>query len=220
MQWWILCLTILTVQIALGEETLSFDEMPLDELISFAKAHAPMLKEAQSKIALAKVEMAKTHWLSRALPSATFYWGTNLGIVSIEEGRLWEEQGSRMRWAFNLNWSLGKLFGEGRFEHRKAKLNLQRALIDHDQAERLLMRNVTQTWLLLENLKREEEVLRKELSEKEQLVEYNAERYRKKRITYEELSKAKVEFHRTELKLLECLQEQLITKQQLMDLIG
>ena len=217
---WILWLTLLTVQAASEEEACKpFDEISLDELISFGRAHSPMLKEADSRTALVQVELAKTHWLSRALPSASFSWGTNLGVVSIEEGRLWEEQGSNMRWSLNLSWSLGKLFW-GRFEHRKAKLDLRQALLDRENAERFLVRKVTQSWLLLEKLKEKEKVLREELSTEEELVKHSGERYKRQRITFEELSRSQIELHRAKLNVIECLQEQLMAKQELMDLIG
>jgi len=217
---WILWLTLLTVQAASEEEACNlFDEMNLNDLISVAKTHSPILEEADSRIALAQVELAKTHWLSRVLPSASFSWGTNLGVVSVEEGRLWEEQGSRMRWSLNLSWSLGKLYW-GRFEHRKAKLDLRQALLDRENAERFLVRRVTQSWLLLEKLREKEKVLREELSTEEESVKHTVQRYKRQRITFEEVSKSQLELHRVRLNVIECLQEQLIARQELMDLIG
>ena len=216
---WVLAI-VLAVQTVHGEEARPLHEMALDDILSYARVHAPLLREADTRVGLARIQVDATHWLWRALPTTTFSWGTHLGTVSIEEGALWEEQGSRMRWALHLNWSLGKLLGEGRSERRKAELGLQRALMDRDQAERLLVRRITQAWFVLEKLEEKEEVFREELAEKEKLADYNSDRYTRQRITYEEVSESHVQLLRSRLNVLECLQEQFLARQELMDRVG
>ena len=216
---WILWLTILAVQAGSEEEACKpFNEMSLDELISFAKAHSPMLKEADSGIAMARVEISKTHWLSRALPSASFSWGTSLGSVSVENYKLWEESGTQLRWHLSLSWDIDKILSS--YERKRAELNLHQAVLDKERTERQLIREVSELYFTLEILKEREQIYEFKVNAKRQLVDYETERYNTQGITLDKLLDSKLELYETERMLLEANHEQFLVKQTVIHLIG
>lgn len=212
---WFLWLIVLAIQTS-GEEVKPSDEMTLDELISVAKAHSPMLKEANSEIAIARVEIR--HWLSMALPSISFYWGTSLGSVSVEENKLWEESGTRLRWHLSMSWDIDRIFGSN--GRKRAELNLLQAVLDKERTERQLIREISELYFTMENLEKKEQIHQLKVDIKRQLVKHKTKLYNSQNITLDELLNSRLELAETERLLLEIGHDKFLLKQKLTHLIG
>jgi outer membrane protein TolC len=91
-------------------ETLYFDTLTLDQAIAFALTHAAAIQEAELTVALAELDLKRTQFWRRLVPSLTLHHGYNpvvgesrIGIgLSLDFNQIWEEtdraKAAKLKW--------------------------------------------------------------------------------------------------------------------------
>ena len=90
--------------------TLDFETLTLEQALTFALQHAPAIAEAQITVALAELDLKRTRFWRRLVPSLNINHGYNpavrdsrIGVgLSLDLNRIWEEgnnaKATKLRW--------------------------------------------------------------------------------------------------------------------------
>ena len=89
-------------------------EVPLETLLDLARQHAPKLKDARAKVALARLDVRGTEWWTWLVPSVTAHQGYDFLT-------------GQDRAAVGLALDLSKLVGAGARDAERARLGLEQA---------------------------------------------------------------------------------------------
>jgi outer membrane protein TolC len=87
-------------------------DLPLDTLLDLARQHAPKLKDARAKVALARLDVRGTEWWTWLVPSVTAHQGYD--FLTGQE-----------RAAVGLALDLSKFLGAGARDAERARLGLE-----------------------------------------------------------------------------------------------
>jgi outer membrane protein TolC len=208
----LLILFIVQPALSADEQPDCFKNLSLEQMISYARSHSPLLEEAADKVRLAELEVRRTGVISRLLPSATLYLGTKLKPDS--------NSTTKQTTILRLNWDLERLLHRGRYDHKEAKLKLAQARRELQKAEVDLVREITKTYLQWKALQRKIALYEKKSESARQLLEYFEEQYHAQKITLDQLQNAKLTFYTIETERLDIEDEKPTLLQKLMELIG
>jgi outer membrane protein TolC len=87
-------------------------ELPLDTLLELARQHAPKLKDARAKVALARLDVRGTQWWTWLVPSVTAHQGYDFLT-------------GQDRAAIGLALDLSKFLGAGARDAERARIGLE-----------------------------------------------------------------------------------------------
>ena len=139
------------------QQALDFDTLTLEGAIAFALKHSPAIAEAELTVALAELDLKRTQFWKRLLPSLTLHHGYN---PLADENRV----------GIGLSFSLNQIFAEGE-RAKEAKLKWFNAEIYQKTVGNGVVLSVTGSYYDWVTAKKQVELLEDQLSASMKLSE-------------------------------------------------